>query len=427
MKSLNAWLAYAEAVHPSDIELGLDRIRAVADGAGLLNPAPLNLIVAGTNGKGSTSVFAEHLLLHDGMAVGTTLSPHLESFNERVRVGGVPVDNRELTAGFEAIDRALDGVRLTYFEYAILVAFWVFKERGVDVAVLEVGLGGRLDAVNIVDADVAVVTNIGFDHQDYLGDTLELIGAEKAAVARPGKPLLLGDRDMPHSVYDHARRIGAICEQVGADFDLRRAAAGEAWRYRSADREFELRAPPRVLPNNAAAAIRAVELLTGGPSTAAVTHAAGSAGLPGRQEVVAFRDRTVVLDVAHNEAAARALGTSLADRPIAVALIGTLRDKDTAALAACLASETAAWIGVATHGPRGLSEVDAANRLAGLPVTAAREDVGEALDLACEVTEPGDTILVYGSFDIVANARRVLDADGLSSRAPGGLLAPHRA
>ncbi|MCC7248474.1 MAG: bifunctional folylpolyglutamate synthase/dihydrofolate synthase, partial [Lysobacter sp.] len=226
-RNLDAWLAYIESHHPKAIAMGLERCREVARRMGLAAPARRVVVVGGTNGKGSTVAFLEAIARAAGWRVGAYTSPHLLAYNERVRIDGRDASDADLIAGFEAVEAArvapgLDPIALTYFEFGTLAALWLFARADLDLAVLEVGLGGRLDAVNLVDPDVAIVTTVDLDHRDWLGDTVEAIGAEKVGIARAWKPLILGDDDPPSSVLGHAYAIGASAVRIGCDFFFER-------------------------------------------------------------------------------------------------------------------------------------------------------------------------------------------------------------
>src|SRR5207253_3821228 len=221
--SLAAWLAYLETLHPKAISLGLERVRTVHDRLALAPACPV-VTVTGTNGKGSTSAFLERMLSAGGYRVGLYTSPHLLRYNERVRIAGAEATDAELTAAFAAIEAVRQDIPLTYFEFGTLAALWLFARVQTDALVLEVGLGGRLDAVNIVDADVAVVTTIAIDHTDYLGLTREDIGREKAGIFRSGRVAVCADADPPTALVDHARAIGAVLLRIGVDFGF---VAGE--------------------------------------------------------------------------------------------------------------------------------------------------------------------------------------------------------
>ncbi len=261
--SLSSWLDRIGAEHPKDVLGGLERVADVAARAGVNPPASRNVIVAGTNGKGSTCVFLERLLMADGVTVGTTLSPHVHRFNERIRVNGEEVDDDEIVAAFEAIESARGSTKLTYFEYAVLAAMRVFRARGVEACVLEVGLGGRLDAVNIVDADVAVITSIGIDHTDYLGDTIESIGYEKAGIMRKHVPLVFGEASMPDSIRRRVEECESPLYQLGSAF--RPQGSEEGWQVELTTASGERHAvasaaAPSIALANAATAAQAAAL-----------------------------------------------------------------------------------------------------------------------------------------------------------------------
>ena len=263
---------------------GLERVARVAGRAGANPPAPRSVIVAGTNGKGSTSVFLEQLLLAGGDTVGTTLSPHLVRFNERVRIDGAEATDQELASAFESIERARGDSALNYFEYAIL-ARCEPSDPGRDTAVLEVGLGGRLDATNVVDADVAVIVSVGLDHQQYLGDTREAIAAEKAGVLRTGRPIVYGERDVPDAVRSRAGALGAPLFVYGRDYAETVDARG--WTVRLAGgRTVRTASPPQVPTCNAATAVQTLALLDPDFDAAAVEAACRRAAVPGRLETV---------------------------------------------------------------------------------------------------------------------------------------------
>ena len=248
--SLSAWLERLESQHPVEIDLGLDRVSAVADELGLLSSPPTTLTVAGTNGKGSVVTVLSAALVHSGQRVGRYTSPHLNRFNERICVDDVEVQDAELVAAFEAIEKASAAISLTYFEVATLAALWIFRERVVDVQVLEVGLGGRLDAVNILDADLSVVTSIGLDHTDWLGDSREVIAIEKAGVARPRQPCVVADPDPPHSLLSTLDAQGAKTSLINRDWCV---VEGEV--QTASHQRFQLPDNTGLLPVNMGAAI----------------------------------------------------------------------------------------------------------------------------------------------------------------------------
>ncbi|WP_430543297.1 Mur ligase family protein, partial [Xanthomonas sacchari] len=239
MNTLPEWLAYIERQHPQDIAMGLERVRSVAARMHLTKPAKHVITVGGTNGKGSTVAFVEAIARAAGWRVGSYTSPHLLRYNERVRIDGDEASDAELVTAFAAVEAARGDTALTYFEYGTLAALWLFQQAKLELAVLEVGLGGRLDAVNLVDADVAVITTVDIDHTDWLGTDREAIGAEKAGIARPWKPLVLGEIDPPSSVLRRAYAIGANALRAGSDF-FHEPIDADRWRWRDVGTELQL-------------------------------------------------------------------------------------------------------------------------------------------------------------------------------------------
>ena len=397
------WLARIGVEHPRGVLGGFDGVAEVAERAGVNPPAPRNFIVAGTNGKGSTCVFLEQLLLAMGCSVGTTLSPHLARFNERVRIDGVEAADQTLVAAFEAVERARGDTVLTYFEYAILAALHTFRAGGVDATVLEVGLGGRLDATNVVDADVAVIVTVDLDHQEFLGDTREAIAAEKAGVMRPGRPVVFGEADVPRAVRDRARALGAPLFAYGTDYDA--TLGGDGWTVHLADgRSASAAARPRVPSSNAATAVQALALAEPDLDLAIVDTACRRAALPGRFETVVSDGRRWLLDTAHNPHAARFLASRLPG-PVACAVLSMLEDKDPAGVVTPLLPCVGRWIVTDNGLPRGLSGEVLGTRLEGVVPAVVVADPDAALDAARATTGTNDVILVCGSFDLVARAR----------------------
>lgn len=427
-KSLDDWLAYIERQHPKSIAMGLDRVRDVATRMALRQPAKKVVTVAGTNGKGSTVAFIEAIARAAGWRVGAYTSPHLLAYNERVRIDGRDATDADLVAGFSAVEAARGGIQLTYFEYGTLCALWLFQCSKLDLVILEVGLGGRLDAVNLIDADVAVITTVDLDHQDWLGNDREAIGLEKAGIARAGKPLVLGEDDPPSSVLGRAYAIGASAIRANCDFFFETipvggmtSAAGEEkhWRWREVGWQVELPLPRLAAPvqlRNAATAIAALRALRKPLPRAAIAQGVAAAQIAGRLQRFVCDGIEIVLDVAHNPQAARELGAWLQRTPIAgrtLAVFAALADKDLHGLVAALAQHVDAWLlaGIDDAGPRGLSAPALAQRLAGSPAAAgaALPTVDDALRAARGQAQPGDRILVFGSFHTVAAALPVLD------------------
>jgi dihydrofolate synthase/folylpolyglutamate synthase len=407
---LAEWLARLEQLHPSAIELGLERVRRVRDAMGLTPAFPL-IIVGGTNGKGSTCATLEAILGAAGYKTGVYTSPHLLRYNERVRVAGVEACDADLVGAFERIDAARGDTSLTYFEFGTLGAMAQFVDAGVDVGILEVGLGGRLDAVNVFDADAAIVTSVDLDHMDYLGDTREKIGFEKAGIYRAGGPAICADPAPPLSLVEHARRIGADLRCLGRDFATQRDDGH--WTFRGA----ELSWPDLPLPamagayqlRNAAGALAALEALRARlPVDAeAIRRGLLAARVPGRFQRIA-RAPEVILDVAHNPEAARALAATLREQPVpgrTLAVVGMLADKDAAGVFAALSGQIDAWWTCTPDSPRARDAAALATTLrdhaGGAPVSV-QPDVRTAFAAALSAAREGDRILVFGSFYTVA-------------------------
>ena len=415
---LAGWLERIGVEHPSGVKRGLAGVREVAARLGTLPPAPSTVVVAGTNGKGSTVGFLEQLLLASGRTVGVTVSPHIHVFNERIRLCGRQAADEAIVAAFEAVDAARGDVQLSYFEWAILAALQAIKQARVDAAVLEVGLGGRLDAVNVVDADVAVVTNVGLDHQEYLGATRAEIGAEKVEVARAGKPLVIGEAQPPDSVLRRAGELGALVYLAERDFGQRQ---GHLWlKADGAHRVFDYSCP-RLHPANAATALQAAALAGCALHERTVAEAAAAVRNPGRFEVVRRHGVTWVLDVAHNPQGAAFLAEQLRERfqgRRVVAVLGCLADKDAPGIVAALRGAASEFAFADTGGERGQ------------PGAALRQQVGqpsafagtfeEATTHLLRKVDAGDNgvMLACGAFDVVERARRHLDLHGAHSERP---------
>lgn len=441
LRTLAEWLTLQESVHPKTIDMGLTRVTAVARVLGVDKPRYPVITVGGTNGKGSTVVHLDTLLRTAGVTTGMFTSPHFIRYNERIQVGGVEVTDEELVAAFERIEQARGSITLTFFEFNVLAALVIFADRAIDVAILEVGLGGRLDAANLVDADVAIVCSIGLDHRDYLGDTLELIGAEKAGIFRPGRPAVLGTDDMPASVFSAITSLQARPVVAGKDFTWRVEEAAQArvpaggvpWSY-SGLRLSLRNLPPSALAGsiqyrNAATALAALEALEAmlptiaatpgrqvsaalrGPlalSEHTVSVALRNVSLPGRFQTVHLASVEWILDIAHNEPAAAIFAGHVRERPAAgrtYAVVGILGDKDAGAIARLVGPVVDHWILCAIPGPRGTSAEDLAKRMS-LP--DSRTTLAASVEAGCEVArataKPGDRVLVFGSFHTVGPA-----------------------
>jgi dihydrofolate synthase/folylpolyglutamate synthase len=418
-RTLAGWLAYIERQHPSSIAMGLERVRDVATRMHLARPARRVVTVAGTNGKGSTVAFIEAIARAAGWRVGAYTSPHLLAYNERVRIDGADVADPVLVHAFDAVEAARGDTALTYFEYGTLAALWLFERSNLDLAVLEVGLGGRLDAVNLVDADVAVITTVDLDHQDWLGFDRESIGREKAGVARAFRPLVLGEDDPPSSVLGHAYAIGASAIRAGCDFFFSPVEAGR-WQWREIGSEIDLPSPRLAAPSqlrNAATAIAALRALPDALPTEAYAQGVANAELPGRLQRFVLNGVAVVLDVAHNPQAARELHAWLQQAPSpgrTCAVFAALGDKDIAGIVGALAGDVDGWFlaGLDEVGPRGLAIDAFVHRCRGSAAQDGRTSttVGAALAAALEGAAPGDRVLVLGYLHTVAAAREMLQS-----------------
>lgn len=405
---LSDWLCRIQQQHPQAIAMGLERVRVVAQAMGLAGkPAPCVITVGGTNGKGSTVAFLEAIARAAGLRVGTYTSPHLWRFNERVRVDGVDASDDAIVGAFERIDAARGGTPITYFEYATLAAFDLFGRAGLDLAILEVGLGGRLDATNLVDADVAVITTVDLDHMDYLGPDRESIGAEKAGILRAGRPCVLGERDPPSSVLRRAYALGAIAIRGHSDYLIDRF--DQHWVWREPGFELALPYPALAAPvqvDNAAAAVAALRASPLAIPEAAFARGVAEARVPGRLQRIA-ESPDVVLDVAHNPQGARQLAAWLAAHPKrTVAVFSALGDKDIEGVVAPLLPHIAAWhLGPITDaGPRGLAveALEARVRAGGAAAVHSHATLAEALAAARAAAGPAGRVLAFGSFHTVA-------------------------
>lgn len=405
-RSLADWLAYIERQHPSAIALGLERVAQVY---GRLDAAPRCPVftVAGTNGKGSTCAMLDAILRAAGHRTGRYLSPHLVRYNERVSLDGEPATDAALCEAFDAVEAARQAVPLTYFEYGTLAALWLFARARPDALVLEVGLGGRLDAVNVVDADCAVITSVDLDHVEYLGPTREDIGREKAGILRPGRPAVLALPAPPESVLRAAADTGANALLLGRDFGF--DAAPEHWRYRGPSGRVvslgwpAMRGPAQL--RNASAALCALESMQARLPVPmqAVRLGLSRAVLPGRFEVLPGRPR-VILDVAHNAEAARVLAENLGDAgfaPETHAVAGMLQDKDLGAVLGAMARRVTRWHLASLGGARGASAAMLARALgeAGIETPAScHADPVSAFLSARGAAGADDRIVVFGSF-----------------------------
>ncbi|MEX9254124.1 bifunctional tetrahydrofolate synthase/dihydrofolate synthase [Pseudenterobacter timonensis] len=404
---LATWLSYLENLHSKTIDMGLERVSNVAARLDVLRPAPFVFTVAGTNGKGTTCRTLEAMLMAAGFKVGVYSSPHLVRYTERVRVQNSELPESAHTASFAEIEAARGEISLTYFEYGTLSALWLFKQAQLDVVILEVGLGGRLDATNIVDADVAVVTSIALDHIDWLGPDRESIGREKAGIFRASRPAVVGEPDMPHTIADVAREKGALLLRRGAEW--RYTVNEQDWSFSDAQGTLDNLPLPQVPQPNAATALAALRASGLAVSEQAIRDGIQNAILPGRFQIVSESPR-LILDVAHNPHAAAYLAervNSLPKTGRVLAVIGMLHDKDIGGTLACMERVVDCWYCAPLEGPRGASAEQLMEHLGKGDVYAS---VAQAWRAAMADAKPEDTVLVCGSFHTVAHVMEAMDA-----------------
>lgn len=414
--SLETWLSYLEKSHFKPIDMGLERIRKVAEELDLLKPAPYVITVAGTNGKGSTCKLLEMVLLKAGLKVGVYSSPHLIHYNERVRIQGQAVGNADLITTFDYIEQH-KSASLTYFEFGTLAALDLFRKAKIDVAILEVGLGGRLDATNIVDPDFAVITSIDIDHVEFLGDNREAIGREKAGIFRPNIPVVIGEPDCPQSILDYAKELQ--CHVFRRDIDWTFSAESDCLQWQSKTKSLTVPLPKIPQPNCATALAVLTQLpfeLSDEILVQAVAEAQMTARfqLLGEQDFATFSQNRplaqVIIDVGHNPHAARYLADRLAEwvqpnRKI-YAVFSALVDKDLSGIVEPLEELIDEWYCAGLQDYRGQSGAEVKNKLlTALPnaKAVAYENVIEASQVLFETASEQDIILVFGSFHTVAD------------------------
>lgn len=414
--SLETWLSYLEKSHFKPIDMGLERIRKVAEELDLLKPAPYVITVAGTNGKGSTCKLLEMALLKAGLKVGVYSSPHLIHYNERVRIQGQAVGNADLITTFDYIEQH-KSASLTYFEFGTLAALDLFRKAKIDVAILEVGLGGRLDATNIVDPDFAVITSIDIDHVEFLGDNREAIGREKAGIFRPNIPVVIGEPDCPQSILDYAKELQ--CHVFRRDIDWTFSAESDRLQWQSKTKSLTVPLPKIPQPN-CATALAVLTQLPFELSDEILAQAVEEAKMTGRFQLLGEQDfakfsqnrplAQVFIDVGHNPHAARYLADRLAEwiqpnRKI-YAVFSALVDKDLSGIVEPLEELIDEWHCAGLQGYRGQSGAEVKNKLlAALPnaKAVAYENVIEASQVIFETANEQDIILVFGSFHTVAD------------------------
>jgi len=392
LKTLDQWLTWQENCHPKEIDLGLERIQSVYT---KLFPTGLpftTITVAGTNGKGSTIALIESVYQHSAFQVAKFTSPHILNYNERFVVNGEQATDDQICLAFEKIAQALDDISLTYFEFSTLAALLIFAEQSVDIAILEVGLGGRLDSVNVVDTDVAVITNIAIDHVDYLGDTRELIGYEKAGVMRSNIPCVCGDIDPPESLIKHAHTIGALLEFVSQPYSGALSLHGDHQRQ-----------------NAALAALCIHQLQTRFPiDEHTLCQGLKSTQLDGRFQTQTINTKLVIFDVAHNEAAAQTLAQELAkDQQPTLAIFAALKDKNIAHIIHAMAPQIDQWLLVPLDVHRAASMDFLIKQFSTRDTIHVCNNMDAAINQALQ-QHTCQRIVVFGSFYIVADALKTL-------------------
>ena len=408
--SLAGWLAYIEAQHPKSIAMGLDRVGEVWRRLQVTLDFPV-ITVGGTNGKGSTCAMLEAIYQAAGYRVACYTSPHILCYNERVRIDGAEASDAALCEAFLAVETARREISLTYFEFGTLATVWLFAKAQVDLAILEVGLGGRLDAVNIFEPSCAIITSIDLDHMDYLGDNRESIGFEKAGIYRPGVPAICGDVAPPQSLVERAASIGADYQQVRVDFDFH--VMPEGWVYTDKNGASIALPTPALTGDfqlfNAACVVTAVRALQQRLPVAAefMVQGLNDVTLAGRFQLLAEHPMLIV-DVAHNPHAAQALAQNLAQQPCGgrtLAVFSMLADKDIAGVVDALKSQIAQWYIAEIHNVRAAKVAELAQVIhAQSPGATVQsfEDLSQALKQACLEASENDRIIIFGSFFTVA-------------------------
>ena len=399
-KTLTQWLEYLESIHPSAIDMGLDRVNEVAQRLNLRFDARV-ITVGGTNGKGTTSALIENALLLEGQSVGVYSSPHLLDYRERVRINGALPDADTFCDAFEQVEQARGDITLTYFEFGTLAAMLMLMAADLDVVVLEVGLGGRLDATNIITPDCAVITSIGLDHQDWLGDTREKIAVEKAGIIRHGGKVVIGEPEPPHTLREAVKLLNADAWWQGQEFSIARSTDGTVT-FNAAKQTLEL-SDTAIPLNNVATALAVLKHAGFTVSDATMQRAVANTQLPGRRQLIAKHPATY-LDVGHNPQATESLAEWLDSKTFKQLhiVVAMLNDKAPAASLAPFKRFAPQWYLASTHGPRGLSAEKLAAAVENTP-NCLFPAVTEAYEAARQDAYSEDLILVVGSFHTVAD------------------------
>ena len=417
MRSLAAWLNTIYALHPRDIDLGLERIATLANTLRLTKFSCPVITVAGTNGKGSVIKFLESIYLSAGYRVAAFTSPHILTFNERLRINGESVSDEQLIWAFESIERARSDQSLSFFEFTTLAILLICQRISIDVLLLEVGLGGRLDAVNIVDPSLSVITNIDIDHTEWLGSDRESIGREKAGIIREKTPLVCGDPDPPQSVLDIAEESRAPVYCAGRDFSAEENYSEGVWSWAGPDKRYLQLSWPSLKVQNAATSLMVIDCLQSRlPVTQySIMRGVKKATLPGRFEAVE-RPRKIIYDVAHNPQATKYLALkmrSLSRSGRVLVVVGMLKDKDIAKAVAHLIPLVDAWYVASLEVPRGASDVEIMLELTTQGVKSCYNfaSVKAAMEQAVRDCSEQDRMLVFGSFYTVSMAKQCIEEE----------------
>ena len=415
--TLSDWLQRLQSQHPVEIDLGLERVSAVAEAMDLIPALIPTLTVAGTNGKGSVVAVLSSVLLAGDLRVGSYTSPHLVSFNERVCVNGSPVSDQDLLRAFNAIEAARGDISLTYFEVATLAALWVFRAHKVDVQVLEVGLGGRLDAVNIIDADLTVITSIGLDHMDWLGDDRGLIALEKAGVARPGRPCVVAEHDPPDSLRRRLDDIGAQVSWISEDWILKPPHV-----VTSTGSSYSLPESEGLLPQNVGAAVEALELSEVISLTQSLLESTHRIGVPGRLSMHQYQNIDVLMDVAHNAESVRALVQRLRATPVTGktrAIFGVMGDKPIHDMLAACGNVVDEWNLVDLGHVERAASLDDLVRYIGVDNIADQGRFSALWPSVKNRCSTADRVVIFGSFFTVAEAMALFNSGNPTEDARG--------
>ncbi len=408
------WLAKLESLRPKPIEFGLKRIRAVAERLALLKPWPYVITVAGTNGKGSCVALLEAIFRHAGKQVASYTSPHLVCFNERIKLNGMAIGDNQLCQAFAVIEQARGTSELSYFEFTTLAALWWFKQHALDVLLLEVGLGGRLDAVNCIDTDLAIISGVDFDHMDFLGHTREAIAYEKAGIIRPGKPLVYGDQPVPSSVLQQAERLNVPVYACGRDYHYQ--VQPTHWSWQGAHQTFNNIALPKLALQNVATILKAHELLPDSLQLAPdiLLSCITELSLAGRYQKIALPNQAMVLlDVAHNPQSCHLLAERLQAEPVSGktwAVVAMLADKDITGSLQTMLGKIDCWAVAGLKTKRGMTAEQMQEKLQALTEKShgAYSSVLEAYHATQRQAKPNDRIVVFGSFHTVGEVLNYL-------------------